>query len=313
MKYWTLMEICAKILEHWVITLPTNNEYQISETDGDLWCNIGKLDIKYQALDSKWRWKVEKSSKEIHHPSKKSPAPDLWSSFSVGDVLHYLIVQYFTSILNLVPDIWYSFWWMMEFITHIPIIHHKSAWVPNIWYSFLVGNVITQCSNISSQISMSTWYFIFILSGQCNQLPYLPIFHKKSPPVPDISHSFLVGDEITLFSNISPQIFISAQYFIFIFSGWCNQFPNFPMFHYKSPWVPNIWYSFLVGNVMTWFSNMSPQIKDGHGWSRYQSRWKLWIFSNSTNCGPQTMVWQIIHGLGWYIAGLPMPNNGVEI
>ena len=49
------MEICAKILEHWVITLPTNNEYQISETDGDLWCNIGKLDIKYQALDSKWR------------------------------------------------------------------------------------------------------------------------------------------------------------------------------------------------------------------------------------------------------------------
>ena len=60
-------------------------------------------------------------------------------------------------------------------------------------YLLLVGDVITQFSNISPQISISAQYVLFIFGGGCDQLPDFSICHDKSPPVPDISFSYSVG------------------------------------------------------------------------------------------------------------------------
>ena len=88
-----------------------------------------------------------------------------------------------------------------------------------------MGDVIPQLSNISPQISISAQYFIFISSGRSDH----PIFQSFTRnlykcPIFDIHFQWAM-QLITRFSNISPQISMLNS-------------------------VPDIWYPFLVGDVI---------------------------------------------------------------
>ena len=123
--------------------------------------------------------------------------------FIVGNIIHDTIYQYFTSMLN--P-------------------------VPNIWYSFLVGDIITlpylPIFHLHAESSAS--YLICIFSEWHIILPYLPILHQTSPHdhcwiwCPIFDMCFLAHNILHQYHPTNPNIpntESAPQYFLYI-SWW---------------------------------------------------------------------------------------------
>jgi hypothetical protein len=161
----------------------------------------------------------------------------------VGDVITWFSnISPQTSILNSVPDIWHSF--LVGDVIHCPILQYFPI--------IIHAQSIAQC-------------LLFIFSLQHNSLPDFAIFHLHA----ESSAWYLIyifcrrHNSITLFTNISPYISTwprlnPAPNICYTLLA-CNiiSFPNLPILHQKSPhdhcWIqcPIFDMHFLAGNIIT--------------------------------------------------------------